>query len=189
MEIKRKMISRKEMMMKMKSTCMIAGLSVCLLLTGCAAKPASVDGDGVKYAQNSVNNPIDETLDASKATVVYSTRPYVEEKKNFVVIDFACVDPDHTMIEFGTFFADSQESDTALTELDARSMENVYNVVAGASPSVLYTAIFDDDRLLFVDQSMSNDEIEKQKEAGYPDALYIMQLGDTREEFLKSTEE
>lgn len=156
-------------------------LAAAFIFTGCtgSSNSASGDGDGEKYAQNSVNNTIPADLDASKATDFYSTMPYLSER-GILQVDFAAVDPGHTMIEFGTYFPDDDGQDSALTVLDPRKIENVYNVVAAAEPDLLFSVVFQDDGLYFVNQEMSNQEILQQIKNGFPDALYSMKAGDNR---------
>lgn len=140
-------------------------------------------GDGENFKQNSIFNTIDEaSLDASKVTEIYCNDPYMTEKGQ-AKMDFIALDPEHTQIQFGSFYPETGAHEEAMTMLDARKPENTWNIIATGNPDTLYTLVLDGETAYILDQRLSNAQIAEQKENGYPGAIYTMKLGDTRQEF------
>lgn len=140
-------------------------------------------GDGENFKQNSIFNTIDEaSLDASKATEIYCSEPYMTEKGQ-AKMDFIAVNPEHTQIQFGSFYPETGAHDDAMTVLDRRKPENTWNIIATGNPDTLYTLVLDGENAYILDQRLSNAQISEQKENGFPGAIYTLKLGDTRQKF------
>ncbi|MCD8028606.1 MAG: hypothetical protein LUF02_08115 [Erysipelotrichaceae bacterium] len=112
-----------------------------------------------ELSQNLDIPSIDNVSEETSTTIDYYGEEYYNAK-GYTMMRFLRVSKDYTTVEFGTYCKEQNYSDSSTMTLEARSIDNCYNMVPKNDPDVYYSVYLDDTVAYVYLQSDSDDYIQ-----------------------------